>query len=264
MTTKREGFFGTDNLHRAGWTAAIAIAGFVGALVYQKVFGPQKVVIEALNQISPSVPNSIELSTRSKEITDLAKAINKLAEKTTGGSDSKRLTELLDEVDRLRAEVTQSRKQQSLPLQVTGEGSSATVTAGNGETKLTSVKFKLPDNIEGYTSTKIFGVSASSCPLSRIEPGMAVEATFKLVDSSLRSRATPLRVTIVKIRTPTDMLSIDEAWHELQDGVNKISLTPTLDSGSYQLTYGFYLRTNLSGKFPPFYSRECTFLVSKS
>lgn len=264
MAIKREGFFGTDNLHRAGWTVVVALAGFVGALIYQKVFGPQKVVVEAMPPTSSPVQVTTELSPRSKEIADLSQAIKKLAEATTSSAERKRVTELSVEVDRLQAEVTQSRKQLSLPSQLVGDGSLAAAVTSTVAAKITSAKFSLPENINGYTSAKLFGVLASSCPPSVIASGMAVVATFDLADSSLRSRATPLRATIDKVRTPTDLLQIDEVWYELQDGKNTVSFIPRLDPGSYRFTYGFYLRTNLSGKFPPFYSRECTFVVPKS
>lgn len=47
MAIKKEGFFGTDNLHRAGWAILIGVIGFIGTLVYQKINGPQRVIVEA-------------------------------------------------------------------------------------------------------------------------------------------------------------------------------------------------------------------------
>lgn len=47
MTIKKEGFFGTDNLHRAGWTILIGVIGFIGTLIYKKINEPQRVVFEA-------------------------------------------------------------------------------------------------------------------------------------------------------------------------------------------------------------------------
>jgi len=46
MAIKKEGFFGTDNLHRAGWTIVVGVIGFIGTLGYQNIYGPPRVVVE--------------------------------------------------------------------------------------------------------------------------------------------------------------------------------------------------------------------------
>jgi len=44
-------FFGTDNLHRAGWGILLAIIGFIVTQAYQYIHGPQKVVVETEKRI---------------------------------------------------------------------------------------------------------------------------------------------------------------------------------------------------------------------
>lgn len=66
METKREGFFGTDNLHRAGWAALIGLSGFLGVLAYQQVFGPQKVVVET-NAASEPQTKSTPITAKTSE-----------------------------------------------------------------------------------------------------------------------------------------------------------------------------------------------------
>lgn len=260
MTTKREGFFGTDNLHRAGWAALIGLAGFFGALIYQKAYGPQKVVVDASNYPHQSGQITAEVSPGSKEIGDLTEAIRKLAKATSGNEDQKRLHELGAEVDRLRAEVAITKKR---PVDLTQSGSASSSSDGSSTilAPKTVAKFLLPETVKGYTSAKIFGVSDSTCPPSVVAPGVAITATVTFNDSSLTSRASPLRATVVKVRSQTDVLQIVEVWSEIQQGLNEISLSPKLEPGNYQLTYGFYLRSKLSGEFPPFYSKECQFVV---
>ena len=264
MTTKRDGFFGTDNLHRSGWAALLGLAGFLGALIYQKVYGPQKVVVEASSSLVQPSQVTTEVSPRSKEISDLTEAIQKLAKATSGNVDQKRLRELGAEVDRLRAEVAQAQRR---PIEVPKSGSAISPPTDNLANPIgpkATAKFLLPETVKGYSSAKIFGVSSSTCPPSVVASGVAIVAKFTLSDRSLTSLATPLRATIDKVRSPTDLLQISEVWSELQQGENEVSLGPKLEPGRYQLTYGFYLRNKLSGKFPPFYSRECVFVVKSA
>jgi hypothetical protein len=59
--------------------ALVGLAGFSRGLIFQKINGPQKVVAESI----PSHQNSqitTKIAPRSKEIADLANAIQKLAQ----------------------------------------------------------------------------------------------------------------------------------------------------------------------------------------
>lgn len=261
---KREGFFGTDNLHRAGWAALLGLAGFLGALSYYKSFGPQRVVVEATHAVQDRQVTT-EVSPRSKDISDLAEAIRQLSKATGANADQKRLRELATEVDRLRAEVAQA-KRAAVPSPSTnlsgaahGSATSSTSLATGGR----AAQFRLPDSVDGYTSEKIFGVSALMCPPGVVIPGSTLTVGFSLNDRSLLSRASPLRVTVDKVRSPTDLLQITETWIDMQLGTNEVALAPSLKPGKYRLSYGFYLREKLSGSFPPFYSRECSFEVKE-
>lgn len=130
MAMKREGFFGTDNLHRAGWAALIGLAGFLGALTYHEVFGPQKVVVETIATPGPPAQITTESTPRSKDISDLAEWIQKLANATSKNVEQKRLRELSDEVDRLRSEVARSRKPSSPVTQSSSKNSHAATPLG--------------------------------------------------------------------------------------------------------------------------------------
>lgn len=266
MADKREGFFGTDNLHRAGWTIAIGIAGFVGALLYQKFYGPQKVVIESLPPTATSVRVTTEQSSTKEDIKELAKAIRSLAKASTANVDDKRLRELSEEVDRLRVQLAHSTKANSAPI-TPATSSPATSSEQRDRDRqdalrsVKSMKFSLPANVKGYTGAKLFGISDSTCPPEVATPGMTVTASFTLKDASLLSRATPLRVEILREDSPKNLFQIEDAWQDIQLGNNAISLSPKLPPGLYRLIYGFYLRDKLNVDFPDYYLRQCSFSV---
>jgi len=263
MAARREGFFGTDNVHRAGWGVLLGLVGFFGGLAYQKISGPQKVVVEASHASTEQRQITTEVSPRSKEIADLTEAIRQLSKAAAGNADQKRLRELTTEVDRLRAEVAQAKRppistpQSDMSASALGSASAST----NLSVSTGPVRFQLPDTVGGYTSEKIFGVSALTCPPRVVFPGSTLMASFNLNNQTLLSRASPLRATIVKVHSPTEVLQITEVWIDLRVGANVISLYPPLELGRYRLSYGFYLKDKLSGRFPPFYSNECSFDV---
>ena len=163
MATKKDGFFGTDNLHRAGWAALIGLAGFLGALLYQKAFGPQKVVVEAMPPASEPSQVTAEVSPRGKEIAELAAAIRQLSKTAAEGADQKRLRELTAEVDRLRTEVSQVRRSTTSP-QLAGTGAAKASATGTLSVQESPVHFELPETAGGYTSAKLFGVTGTTCP----------------------------------------------------------------------------------------------------
>jgi len=262
MADKREGFFGTDNLHRAGWTVAIGIAGFVGAMLYQIVYGPQRVVVESLPPGVTSMRVTTEPSSTKEDIKELAKAIRSLAKASTTNVDEKRLRELSEEVDRLRAQVARSSKANSSTNNPSTSSEQPNRDQHNEPRAVISTRFSLPSNVKGYTGAKLFGVSDSTCPPEVVTPGVPVAATFTLKDASLLSRATPLRVEIIREDTPKNFFQIEDAWQDLQLGNNSISLSPKLPPGPYRLIYGFYLRDKLKVEFPDYYVRQCSFSVA--
>src|SRR3972149_3090509 len=84
-------FLGRANIHRAAWAAIIAASGFIGALVYYKVFGPQRVVVDISNtQNAPLIvtlkePAIVNPGPTAEDIRNLSQAIRTL--QTVGSKD---------------------------------------------------------------------------------------------------------------------------------------------------------------------------------
>jgi len=259
MASKREGFFGTDNLHRAGWTAVVGLAGFTGAHLYQKVFGPAEVFVERPKELAEPRRVTTEVAPQSKDIVDLTVAIQRLAKDTSTKNDQDQLNELRSEVDRLRLEVAKTKLAAPSAASTAAGGSSL---AALGVPHPPSAKaFELPSVVHGYTVAPIVGVSKATCPAAKIAAGSEITASFELNDETLFIRATPVRSTIVKVRSPVDLLQVTESWSNLRAGTNTVSLFPVLEPGSYRLTYGFYLRDAVAVEYPRFYAHECSFIV---
>jgi hypothetical protein len=261
MATKKEGFFGTENLHRAAWTAIVGLAGFLGALLYYKFYGPQKVHVETISTSLPATQVVVETSLRNKQIDELTDAIRKLTSASSTGASEVRLRELSGEVDRLRAEVALSRKQAEALQHSGGITSTRRDVSSNLPTANASVKFSLPESNKGYQNAKLFGISGASCPPKVMGPSAEISVNFDLVDQSLMSRATPARVSLLQVRTDTDLLLLEETWVDMRLGPNSVTLSRELKAGNYLVKYGFYLRNNLQVEFPLFYSKECAFTV---
>lgn len=256
MAGKREGFFGTENIHRAGWTALMGIVGFIGALGYQKLFGPQRVVIDTTNsRFQPTVVAGATSPTRLTEddLADIAKIIESIRNTANSKPETQQLESLALEVKRLQDQLSQ-RIQSPLV-----QGSNRF----NQKRKATGVveSFALPSSVKGYTNSALIGVKNSTCTPEVVKRGGNLVATFHLVDKDLVKKASPLLVTVVQERSPTDYLQITQLPQALQPDENIITINPDLAAGKYRLIYGFYLRNQLATEYPNFYSKECQFVV---
>lgn len=256
---KRTSFFSADNLHRAGWTAVVGLAGFVGASLYYRFVGPPKVQVETRQEVDQKQVNT-QPPPQSAEIAALAKAIEQLARASTDSTNQKRLRELSSEVDRLRTELNNTKLPISTPIKpeptlLPKPKSTASTDTPNTE------PFLVPEAAKGYTVNEIFGVTEVACPPATVSKGSSLSAGFTLIDQTLLARASPIRVTVVRVGSPTSHFQIVERWYSLRTGPNAMSLTIPLEQGSHRLEVGFYLRDKLSGEYPPFYSKACPFQV---
>ena len=266
METQPDGFFSKDNLYRAGWTAMIGVAGFAGALAYYSIFGAQRVVIETPST-GPSAARVVNEAARwptGEEIRALAEAIRSIREAPPSDNDSSQLQALSEEVSRLREQLVQAESDQdqstlqakSSPLLTSAGGGQS---EGEGPSRL--VSFALPANVGGYTQSALIGVKDSTCPAKSVAPHKPLVITFNMVDTGLIPQLSPVRVTVVRERSATDFLRVVDSYSHVQPGANTLTLSPDLSPGTYRLTYGFYLLSELTVKFPNFYSRECRFEV---
>jgi hypothetical protein len=122
--------------------------------------------------------------------------------------------------------------------------------------------FSPPSTAKGYTAESIQGVKNSYCPPDALRSGVPITVGFELQNPSLLTNASPLIMSINRVEGKYSQTQIDRAQTPLTSGSNSVTSTVNLDPGTYEISYGYYLKNQLTGEFPPFYSKNCTIRVS--
>lgn len=247
---KKDGFWGTDNLHRAGWAALIGLAGFLGALAYQKLFGPQKVVIDTSAIKSKPIIFSKEPSSSdpsSEDVAILVEALRRIRQTNDPANESTKFTALEKSVRELQEKLAKTELTQARP------------PADHQVGKLP--KFKLPKSVKGYSSATLDGTANITCPKENFKGQVELLASFTLNDESLLTTASPLSISLVRQKAPSEFEQVSEFTQPLRLNTNSIRIKPALTPGKYQLIFGYYLRDRIDGEYPNFYSKVCAFQV---
>lgn len=123
-------------------------------------------------------------------------------------------------------------------------------------------EFSPPSTAKGYTTESLQGVKNSYCPPDSLRSGVPITVGFELQNPSLLTTASPLMMSINRVEGKYSQTQVDRAQAPLTSGSNSVTSTVNLDPGTYEISYGYYLKSKLVGEFPPFYSKTCTVHVS--
>jgi len=225
----RNKIFGRDNIIRAFWALIVAIIGFFGGQAYQRMYGPQKIVIDA--QATKAEPIYVKIQdiddrhtseTMKSEIKGIREEINKIKIYSNYLGDNNQSI---------------NRKWPS--------------------------KYGLPSNVKGYYASSIIGITEASCVDSKLQSGKPIIVSFILRDKDVITKATPMIVEVMKAISKNEVLQVYSGAYELKHGKNNIFIDAQLQSGTYELRYGYYLLDELNKEYPHFYSKQCSFYVSK-
>ncbi len=261
MTVKEKvAFFSKENLHRAGWAILIGLLSFLGGILFNKIHGPQKVIIDAsnsaalpINVIVQTPPQKVGATTA--DIQDLTQAIKGMQNSNETAIKNRQVIALADEVRKLR---------DSLASQSRPPAASASVNQPLPGAQAKPL-FRFPSKVKGYQPASLFGIKDSSCPPRNITPDATLRIVFRLVDTKILSSGSPLFVRVDRIKADGNLIQAVETLYDLHDGINDITIAPPrLEPAEYRVSYGFYMRDEIDEEFPKFYSRECKFNVQAS
>lgn len=121
------------------------------------------------------------------------------------------------------------------------------------------LNYDFSSNVEGYIQKSLNGFANSSCPQGPIYQGDVITVSFNLLNSYIVDKATPIFVRL--IQTDNGYLQRFEQQYQLLPGRNVIKIGSNFPTGKYKLSFGFYLQSELNKKYPPYYSRSCTFKI---
>lgn len=118
--------------------------------------------------------------------------------------------------------------------------------------------FTLPSTAKGYTTESLKGVKGEYCPPEVLKPGVPITVGFELQNAALLRTASPFIMSINRVESEYAQTQIDKQQAPLTPGANSVTSTAQLTPGTYQVSYGYYLKNKLNGEFPPFYAKVCT------
>lgn len=115
--------------------------------------------------------------------------------------------------------------------------------------------FPMPKTRKGYRKEILNSFALTSINKTTFDKNEFIELNLSLLGENIWDKATPLYVSIVKRRTPTSVTAVyDEEFQPTGKNIN-IRMSSSLPTGTYELTFGFYLINELNQEYPTFYSK---------
>lgn len=222
-------FFSRENISRAIWALIVAILAFFGGQAYQKMFGAQKVLIDA--QATKAQPIYVKIQEKNGRLTSEAM--------------KREIKGIRDEVGKLKVY------------------SNYLGNDNQNINKQWASRYELPSNVKGYYSTSIIGIAEANCVESQFQSEKPIIIRFVLRDKTVIAKATPLIIEVMKVLSKNQVQQVYSGAYELKHGENNIVVDIPLENGMYELRYGYYLLSELNKEYPHFYSKQCAFSVSR-
>jgi hypothetical protein len=211
------------------WTLVAAIVAFFAGQLYSTREGPQQVYVT-------------NLDTARKVI-------------AVGDSSSREyLRDITKEIRALR------RAQAHTDLPALSQGADSTRTKADAPTETPNLPqippFEFPTNVKGHITGALGAFASSHCPSRNQRPGTDVLADFVIRSPSLLGKTSPL---ILQLSTPIVHDTINQVFEQQYEARVRNHLVFTLPTapGEYVLEFGFFLKSELSRKYPTFYRTVC-------
>jgi hypothetical protein len=221
-------FLGRAKVHNAIWSVIGGLVVLLVGIAWSQLTGPEKVyVTNSTNKRSDTLVVSLGGTGRA----DSASGELKLAVENGSSGSS--------EAEGQQEENRGAKRANSLKLP----------------------RFEMPNNVEGYTEAGIQSFAKAECPSGHIDRGEAVSLKFQTFQHAPVAKLTPIFVSVYKRSGEQYSYLAMSQQYELHRGANTINFAADFPPAKYKLSYGFYLETDLSQEYPPFYSKSCWFEI---
>jgi len=227
---EKDGFFSKKHLINAGWAVIIAAAGFVGGLFAGWLRGPETINITSASNKQPVVVRIENVDNNGSKydayIDAIREEIRGLRESRFNAKGYKDIHKEMDQYNRVK-----------IP------------------------PFKFPRKFDKYIYNSLSGFARTTSPSKEVTRGSIIIIEFDLLDKSIIDKATPLFVTLLKVKSKNSYLQDMQIQYEIREGKNKIRLAINSDPGSYLLEYGFYFLNDLSLNEINFYGQQYEIII---
>jgi hypothetical protein len=116
--------------------------------------------------------------------------------------------------------------------------------------------FEFPSNVAGHITGALGAFASSRCPAPNQLAGADLSTELLLRSPALVERITPL---VLQVSTPVVHNTINQVFEQQYEARvrNRLLFTLPQTPGEYVLEFGFYLRSELSKKYPTYYRAVC-------
>lgn len=122
-------------------------------------------------------------------------------------------------------------------------------------------KFPLPKIMKGYRIEALNSYALATLNKTSFSNKELIEISISLLGENIWDKASAIYVEIDKRRTPTNVDYIYGEQFQTSSKNTKIKISSSLNSGTYELTCGFYLVNELNQEYPPFYSKKFSITI---
>jgi hypothetical protein len=290
---KKDGFFSRPQLVGAGWGVLLLILAFVGGKTYDRIFGeePQRVVVDNMPPppaVVPIIRATAELDEDSKkqirlmiaEMQAAARRERKISQSSSSEDEraaaNRRIAELEGKVAALQmAKISVPtdtvEKRPMPPSNVSFEividkwpyKPYASVIRPQS-TPDQSDGYNLPSSKDGYLLQKTPTLLRNlKCPAPKtIAPDSQIQLSFSVATAAQLARMSPVWLSVVRKEEGDKRVQYFSQYVPVTVGDNTIELQANFLSGGHELTVGYYLKDQVTGKYPTLYALVCELDVS--
>jgi hypothetical protein len=220
-----EQFFHRKHVVAVFWALIAALLTFVATTVWQSAQGPQRVYV-------------------TNQDTTVRIAV---------GRD----TALLNRIDELSTDLRALRNNSTREPPILIDGPNG-LPATN---PIQSPIFRVPSTVIGYLAANLGTLATGGCPRGPFRPGGEIPVRARLKNGGTVAQLSPFIVSITHRQSEHVVNLVWEAQFEARSDNFVLAPAPR-DTGTYELTAGFYLRPELDTKYPPFYRSVCPVRVA--
>lgn len=231
----RSNFLSKSNVHQAIWAIIVATIVGVAAFIFGRMSGPEKIVVtnppDDPSPLIVQVAPNVDTEDANSSLRTIAAHLEAIRNIQMGKG-------LAEELEATRK--TTSKISFNLP-QVP--------------------RFRMPDNVKGYTRAGLIGFGEAACPDPEV-PRESVLLIQMNIEPHVRMESlTPAVIQMDKPDASGGITHVLRQQFELNNGMNIFRLSLNLAKGEYHIEVGFYLRTDLNEEFPEFHSVRCPIIV---
>jgi hypothetical protein len=266
---KKEGFFSKTYVYPTIWAVIIGLLAFIGGFVWQKISGPDRVVVLNNNQIGNKGNDTTITFIRFQPDENYFKSLFELSQVDLQKNYQSKTNQAATKfnVDSVSAQIAREYqfKFDSLRLSIIKNEITKPIVLGNliplyekpsnvTISRIKKPKFEMPKIVTGYSSIQMNAYAAADINSLVIKRKDKVELTLEFFNKETISEITPVIVNIVQRQSENSLYYIWGEQYEITDKKSMIVFSGDFKPGKYKLEVGFYFLNEINKKFPIFYS----------